>query len=197
MITKNWVSILKINGLGSLLQTSGRKSSSLGHMRKIEHMKAIGFRCRRRLFFAVACVLVLVVFFGAANSQMTSLPRVGKIKNYELATKNMTDGCGHHIVNLVRGYKWPGRTILLSMNTGESTWMNLNGRDVELILVKTQVKKREPLSYAQREYRAGSYRITVSYQVAMEYISNYPVTIRISNGKISRTIHAVGQAQCD
>jgi hypothetical protein len=77
-------------------------------------------------------------------------------------------------------------------------WMNLNGHDVRLELVKTTLwRRRRGNVFAQYEYREGRIQITVSLPQDTDYIFGYRAKIVLRKGRAVRTIDGFGLPQCD
>jgi hypothetical protein len=155
----------------------------------------------RNALFCKTCAAILRVttwalIFAAVLDAQNALPRVGPIKNYDLATKNIEGGCDNHFVTF-RGEKRLSRVIFISLSDGSSAWMNLNGNDVELQLVKATIAHQELRDRARVEYRYGTFTVVLTYDQMTDYVGEYPVSIRISAGRGVRTLRAVGQPQCD
>jgi hypothetical protein len=125
-------------------------------------------------------------------------PRVGTIKDYP-ATGLMT-GCG----NL---YSYPAKRavgaspesyIFLSRAEGQGAWMNLDGRDVRLVLLKTTVwYEGENIKRSRFDYRAKAARISVFFKPPQkENPDIVEMTIMVQAGGTTRIYKAEGSSDC-
>ena len=129
-----------------------------------------------------------------------TLPRVGVIGKYDDGSGNAWEGCGNHflIMRVPSTKSLESKFIFISNADGSIAWMNLNGRDTRLELAKMTVwYHRSGRVFARYDYRAGRTQITVRFQQATDYISDYQATIGLRNGGATRQITASGLAQCD
>lgn len=165
-------------------------------LRKHDNSRAVKF------LFAVLCLFAAAQAVEAAGAKRkparARLPRVGTIKNYE-ATGMMT-GCGNLYFYPV---KWPVKRepedfIFLARAGGQGAWMNLDGRDVRLVLVKTTTwYKGEDVTRSRSDYRAGATRISVLLDPRVSADSetmNMLITVR--RGRAARTYRAEGSSDC-
>jgi hypothetical protein len=144
------------------------------------------------LFF----VFFVLAFNSAAQTKRkNALPRVGAIKNYE-ATGMMT-GCG----NLY--FKFPNKSdeaknyVYLARAEGEGAWMNLNGRDTRLTLLKTTSwRKGDRVTKWRYDYRMGTTRISVYIEFNNDEDFSLDMKIILKKGRSTRTIKAVGYSDC-
>ena len=144
------------------------------------------------------CLSLLFAATTAAQQPKPNIvPLVGAIGKLDEATRNAWEGCDKHFLRLPNnslGYGY----IFISNADGSIAWMNLNGRDVRLELVKTTLRYlRGGSAFARQEYRAGRIRITVSLPQYTDYISGYAAKIVLRKGRALRTINAFGLPQCD
>jgi hypothetical protein len=134
----------------------------------------------------------------ARNRQRDAAPRVGTIKDYP-ATGLMT-GCA----NLY--FEFANRTpatsdayVFLSRSGGENAWMNLDGRDTRLTLLKTTIwhKPDESPRRSRYDYRAGAARISVLIE-PRETSGDYTLGMKIilRQGRAVRIVNAVGSSDC-
>lgn len=124
------------------------------------------------------------------------LPRVGTIKDYP-ATGLMT-GCGNSYFILPHRAGAPGEDyVFLVRADGDDAWMNLDGRDTRLTLLRTRERRaaRGPARW-RSEYRAGATRITVLTQLTDR--EEYPMALSIilRKGRARRVVRAIGYADC-
>lgn len=137
---------------------------------------------------------------AAQRAKPDTLPRVGVIGKYDDGSGYTWDGCGNHFLTMrVPSTNSLGsKFIFASSNDGSIAWMNLNGSDTRLELVKMTVwYRRDGRVFARYDYRAGRTQITVRFQQSTDFISDYPATIGLRNGGATRQIKATGLAQCD
>jgi hypothetical protein len=127
-------------------------------------------------------------------------PRVGVIGKYDDRSGNTWDGCGNHFLSTRASStkSLESKFIFISNADGSIAWMNLNGHDTRLELAKMTVwYQRSGRVFARYDYRAGRTQITVRFQQATDYISDYQATIGLRNAGAKRQINASGLAQCD
>lgn len=144
------------------------------------------------------CTLSFPIFGQNTRRQKKNvLPRVGAIKDLENFYHRKA-GCGNHFL-YVRKYAIHENNIFNSDDEGYNAWMNLDGRNVELKLVKTTLLHREIFNDADAiyEYLSGNVRITVRLRRFSDYIAWEPATITLRKGRAVRTIRAYITPQCD
>lgn len=127
------------------------------------------------------------------------LPRVGNIKDYP-ATGLMT-GCGNLYFSLPKKVEMLGEDyVFLAREKGEDAWMNLDGRDTRLTLLKSKTWRRAGGETGWRyDYRAGATRIIVRIDNhGGDSVSDHPfkMIITLRKGRSSRTVKAIGYADC-
>jgi hypothetical protein len=132
------------------------------------------------------------------NRKKAVVPRVGTIKDYP-ATGLMT-GCA----NMYFEFANPARTtsedyVFLSRAGGENAWMNLDGRDTQLALLKTTIwhKADESGRRSRYDYRAGAARLSVFIEpreTSDDYTLSMKIVVRV--GRAVRVVKAVGSADC-
>lgn len=154
--------------------------------------------------FKIMISVLLLAFLGTAAIDCPAqkkikdgLPRIGAIGDFEATSRNALEGCGNHaLIPATKPIKYS--EIFFSSPDGLLAWMNLNGQDLRLQVEKTTLWHPEtPQAFARYEYRAGNVSITVSFPWNTDYISNYVAKIVLRKGRFTRTIKAVGLAQCD
>ena len=124
-------------------------------------------------------------------------PRVGAIGELDEAIRIAWGGCDKHYLTPLNG-SIGGKYIFISNADGSIAWMNLNGHDVRLELVKTTLwRRRRGNVFAQYEYRAGRTQIRVSLPQDTDYIFGYRAKIVLRKGRAVRTIKVFGLPQCD
>jgi len=165
-------------------------------------LSAAGIKMLLPKIINVGLLLLTVLAVGsivsAQNRKRNVAPRVGTIKDYP-ATGLMT-GCA----NLY--FEFANRTpatsdayVFLSRSAGEDAWMNLDGRDMRLVLRKTTIwhKRDESERRSQYDYRAGAARISVFIEprnAAEDYTLVMKIILR--QGRAVRIVNAVGSSDC-
>lgn len=137
---------------------------------------------------------------AAQGAGSGTLPRVGVVRKYDDGSGYTWDGCGNHflVMRAPPTKSFESKFIFVSNPNGSIAWMNLNGRDTRLELVKmTLWYQRSGKVFARYDYRAERIQITVRFQQSTDFISDYPATISLRNGGATRQINATGLAQCD
>ncbi len=144
---------------------------------------------------ALVTFCLLLIGVNAAPAQRRGvLPRVGAIRDDQTvgATK---PGCGNHILYRTR---YAAGDIFRSDDDGANAWMNLDGRNVRLELLKTTLRRRDPYEASARyEYRYRNVRVTVSLTQLSDYTVWLPATLTVRAGRAARTIKAFIAPQCD
>ena len=127
------------------------------------------------------------------------LPLVKEIKDYP-STGFMTGCPNSYFVLPARVGKSPQRYVFLVRADGKDAWMNLDGRDTRLRLLKTEfLRKAGVLTEERYLYRAGATRIRVQIRyVDSEQYEEYPLrlTITLSKGQRVRRVRALGFGDC-
>lgn len=157
----------------------------------------------RKLILFVLSLLLLFPAGAKAQTQVTRklkprLPRLGAIKNYEAT--GMQTGCGNLYFTLPNeGDAHPARYIYLARPGGKDGWFNLDGRDTELKLLKTEITKYGVVDEERRYfYRAGATRITVTIRDTAPENPDYlfAAVITLRRGRASRRIKIIGSSDC-
>ena len=150
------------------------------------------------LVFATSALFMWILSpVGFSQSANGPLPKVGTIKDYP-ATGLMT-GCGNlYFYKAADANSGTDNYVFLSRGDGGNAWMNLNGRDVRLLQIKSGVRANRKLrGYF---YRHCGVRITVEIEEynpppgATEHTSKMKITFR--KGRAVRVVHAVGGSDC-
>jgi hypothetical protein len=153
----------------------------------------------RKIFIVLLCVAVFACASSLVCGQKKSsgkirLPRVGAIRNDE-KTGESKPGCGNHYLYRTR---YAEKAVFLSDDDGFNAWMNLDGHNVELKLVKTTLYPRDRFeAFASYEYRFRNIRIAVSLIQYTDYTVWIPAKIIIRKGRGARTIKTFVTPQCD
>lgn len=129
-------------------------------------------------------------------------PGVGNIEN--LSEVSRTVSCGFYFQLPKRGEPQPDRYVFISQVNGEDAWMNLDGRDTRLELIRISPYPKERLGARRRiDYRApGGYRVRVETTVTgLSDENNYEPTrfrvrLTVSRGGRTAVVRAVGSAGC-
>ena len=146
----------------------------------------------------VTALALWLACFGAAatgSGQVRGLPRVGPIRNDQPSTPRR-QGCAAHPLALKEGAE---QIIFDSHDDGQDAYMNLNGNNVKLRLVRTTLTHLDQFGTADAvyEYRYKSLRIKVSLQSLYDYTTWVPATVVLRHGRRARTIKAFVAPQCD
>ncbi|HWS54922.1 MAG TPA: hypothetical protein VN228_12375 [Pyrinomonadaceae bacterium] len=121
---------------------------------------------------------------GAVASRV---PRVGTIKDYPAT--GMMVGCGNSYFVPAGQVERAGENyVFLARHGGDGAWMNLDGRDTRLTLLRA--------SGARTEYRAGATRISVRAEPTGDDTYSVKLTIVLRRGRARRVVRAVGYADC-
>ena len=154
----------------------------------------------RHVIAAALCVAALVSTLppdcAARVAAGERAPRVGAIKDYP-ATGMMT-GCGNAYFHFPRQAASDTSLIFITPGDGNFAWMNLDGRDTRVSLVRaTTWYEKEAGVRWRRVYRAGATFITTVY-VMDESGADEPIrmTITVRRGRATRTVRVVGSADC-
>lgn len=141
------------------------------------------------LFLVIGCLFTAPAVNAQNKRQKPArlLPRVGTIKNYPAT--GMMSGCGNYYFNLNK--KDADAYVFLARGDGTGAWMNLDGRDTRLKLVRSGKTK------STYNYRSG----TLLINVAIKNIANdddfaLEIKITLKKSRSTRTIKAVGYADC-
>ena len=137
-----------------------------------------------------------------AARRADSRPRVGEIE--DLSEVSRTVSCGFYFQLPKKGEANPSRYVFISQVDGRDAWMNLDGRDTRLRLVRISPYPRERLGARRRiDYRAaGGYEVLVRTVVdAVSDENNYEptrfrVTLTVSRGRARTVVTAVGYSGC-
>jgi hypothetical protein len=151
------------------------------------------------------CVLLTIIIPGtvpAQNASKRSL--VANLKNSAVA-----DGCGCYFKFRGTPPKVERYIFALSIEGNEETaWMNIDGSDVKLLLVKgsgSKGKEGERVGSRSREtYASGDISVTGTYVVTRVCARNdencestdYNVTFAVKKGLKSQVVKAVGYCGC-
>lgn len=156
----------------------------------------------QKFILTIFLAATLLAANGAAQTKAKKtlknrLPRVGVIKDMEYAGKFIGDGCNQHFMRLPNKPEGD-EYVFVSGADASVAWMNLNGSDVKLELVKSTLWYRRGYdAFALHIYRAGKTRITISFWQYNDYTTEYPAKIVLRKGRARRTIRLIGLPQCD
>ena len=157
----------------------------------------------KSLFLISFCLLV-VPFHGIDARVQNKSKLIGKIQNSKLV-----EGCGCEFQSASRGWYRNGPYVLLS-DLQDTAWVNINGRDTKLKLVKTIQRPRNEKRVDRKgdktveEYEGGGVRATISRTVtrpcpandeSCEYVSMVG-SIQVSMGSRKQQIKIVGGCGC-
>jgi hypothetical protein len=143
--------------------------------------------------FAVLA-MALSVCGQATRAQVKRLPRVGYLRSDQPAGRSH-DGCDNHYLYRQKGAV---KSIFTSGADGFDAWMNLDGQNVELNLVRTTLSHVDPFeAKARYDYRYKDIRITVSLTHLSDYTVWVPARLVLRRGRAARTLRAFVTPQCD
>lgn len=152
---------------------------------------------RAKLYAPLLLFIFFVLDFNSAaqTKKKVSLPRVGTIKNYK-ATGLMV-GCGNLYFTFPNKPATDDNYIYLARSKGEDAWMNLNGRDTRLTLLKTKVWRKEGREIKWRyDYRARTRQIRVYIEFKNDEDFTLIMKITLKKGRSTRTVKAIGYSDC-
>jgi hypothetical protein len=134
--------------------------------------------------------------FAAAKPKRDSAPRVGVIKDYPAT--GLTVGCANlYFEYAKRARSSPVEYVFLSRSQGENAWMNLNGRDTRLILLKAIIwyKSDGQARRTRYDYSAGRTRVSVFIE-PREVLEDYTLVMKIivRNARARREVKAIGSS---
>ena len=164
-------------------------------------MTSSNIKLRTAAVIAATALLMslLSIAVTAQTPNRNSLPKVGTIKDYP-ATGLMT-GCGNlYFYKAADANSTTANYVFLSSGDGRNAWMNLNGRDVRLRIVK--VVEGSGRQFGRIYYRHGQVRITLRFEyfkprdAAAESDPMFSMTITLQRGRAVRIVRAVGSADC-
>ncbi len=156
------------------------------------------------MLLAVLCALFLSPLVSAQGPAQKKRPgpRVGEIEN--LTKVSETVSCGFYFQLPKQEEPGANRYVFISQPDGRDAWMNLDGRDVRLTLVRISPYPKERVGARRRiDYRAGGgHRVLVeTIVVGLSDENNYEptrfrVTLTIGKGGRKRVVRAVGYSGC-
>lgn len=135
---------------------------------------------------------------AARKQKKDNAPRLGTIRDYP-ATGLMT-GCANLYFEFAdQILTAPVDYVFLSRSGGENAWMNLDGRDTRLALLKTTIwhKSDESFRRSRYDYRAGATLISVFIEPrvsAEDYTLEMKIVLR--RGRVVRVVKALGSSDC-
>ena len=132
----------------------------------------------------------------------------GQVKIAELKNSGVVDGCNCGFQTAVEAKKPDSQKFLFLSELGSREgWMNINGKDTKLKLVKTTDNSRRRARVGDRfyeEYSAPGVKVRIDYTTKWVCpprdesceVTNYDVTITVTKGKTSKTVKAKGSCGC-
>jgi hypothetical protein len=145
----------------------------------------------------VAFVLVqLCVGICYPQSDVGSrLPRVRRLRTDQPASSGK-DGCDNHPLTF---HKDGDDYFFDSHDDGRDAWMNLDGKNVRLTLLRSILVYTDEYGTANAtyEYRYKQTLITVKLPFYSDYIEWVPATLQLRRGRSNRTYKAFVAPQCD
>ena len=146
-------------------------------------------------------IFYLFILFAALPASLAAqtLPRVGRIRDYP--DTGLTAGCGNLYFYFERRTERTGDDyVFISNGDGRVAWMNLDGRDTALKVVKTPKTIKIPL---RARYRWKQILIDIFVEDFKppdapyeEGDSMFRMKIILRRGRAVKTIRAVGDADC-
>ena len=152
------------------------------------------------IYKITATLFIAAGLFGTVTAQRraTGLPRVGLIKDYPAT--GMTVGCGNLYVELPdTGINSGDKYVFLSRGDGTNGWINLNGRDVSLRLLRTDTMYSSTESFVVRHlyrYSGVSIIVTVRRDGQPDADGRMKMSITLRRGKVIKSFEAVGTSDC-
>ncbi len=148
----------------------------------------------------LSVVILLVLVASVAAS--------GQIKIGELKDPVEVEGCSCTLQTAAEAGKPGSQKFLFVTEAGtKDAWMNINGKDVKLKLVKTTVIDDRNYGVGGRfyeEYTAQGMKIRIDYVVTWTCPpedeecdhAKYDTTVTVTKGKMSETIKTIGICAC-
>ena len=134
---------------------------------------------------------------GQSNPAQGSggLPRVGMIDREAPRGTNFP-GCDSHPLSFRKG---ADDLFFESHPDGQDAWMNLDGRNVKLRLLKVTLYYLDEYGTANAvyEYRHKDVAVTVTLPFLYDYVVWLPAKVVLRRGRAARTIRAFVMPQCD
>lgn len=164
-------------------------------------MKAIPMRSTPVPRILASSAFVFVFFAAAAVSAQV---KIGDLKDPD----DRVMGCSCAIQRPEEAKDPASQKFLFLSETGTTeAWMNINGRDTKLKLVKTTVNDSGEFGLGSRyydEYTAPGIKIRLDHKVTWVCPPNdeecehakYETTITVTKGKASQTLKAVMTCEC-
>jgi hypothetical protein len=160
--------------------------------------------CRAKILRPRFLVLIVsTVFFFCASSDI-----FGQVKIAELKNSDVVEGCSCGFQTAIEAKKQNSQKFLFLSEVGSNAgWMNINGKDTKLKLVKTTQNTRRRAKVGDRfyeEYSAPGVKVRIDYTTKWVCpprdesceVTNYDVHITVTKGKTSKTIKAKGSCGC-
>ena len=135
---------------------------------------------------------------GTQNRKKVVVPRVGTVKDYPAT--GLKTGCANMYFEFANSSRRTSEDyVFLSRSGGENAWMNLDGRDTRLALLKTTIWHKADKSgrRSRYDYRAGVARLSVfieARETADDYTLAMKIVVRV--GRAVRVVKALGSADC-
>lgn len=124
-----------------------------------------------------------------------TLPRVGLLDR-DGPRSERVPGCDSHPLSLKEE---ADRLFFESRPDGQDAWMNLDGRNVKLRLLKATLNYLDEYGTANAvyEYRHQDLAVTVSLPLFSDYVDWLPAKVVLRKGRAVRTLKAFVMPQCD
>jgi hypothetical protein len=129
------------------------------------------------------------------QSLKSVLPRVGKIRNDQSRGRDV-EGCDSHLLTFRKN---ADDLFFVSHPNGLDAWMNLDGHNVQLKLLKTTLYHLDEYGYANAvyEYRYRKINITIRLPLMTDYTTYVAAKVLLRNGRSRRSLRAFAAPQCD
>lgn len=162
----------------------------------------MNFRTKKIRIGFWGLVFTAFLFFCASSDVF------GQVEIAELKNSDVVNGCSCGFQTAAEAKKADSQKFLFlsELGSGEG-WMNINGKDTKLKLVKTTENTRRRAKVGERfyeEYSAAGVKVRIDYTTKWVCpprdesceVTNYDVTITVTKGKTSKTIKAKGSCGC-
>jgi hypothetical protein len=148
-----------------------------------------------KIITALALAQLCIVICCAQSGGGSQLPRVRRLRSDQPASSGK-DGCDNHPLTF---HKDGDDYFFDSHDDGRDAWMNLDGKNVRLTLLRSVLVYTDEFGTANAtyEYRDKRTLITVKLPFYSDYTNSVPATVRLRRDGSMRTYKAFVAAQCD
>jgi len=146
----------------------------------------------------ITVLMLAQLFLGICCAQAgggSRLPRVRRLRTDQPASSGK-DGCDNHPLTF---HKDSDDYFFDSHDDGRDAWMNLDGKNVRLTLVRSVLVYTDEYGTANAtyEYRNKQTIIMVRLPFYSDYTNSVPATVQLRRDGSKRTYRAFVAAQCD